>query len=692
MKKIILLLNIILVLSVNNFAQEKIDITKKPEPLQEKEFVFPEFSTATLPEGIKIFIVEDHEQPVITFQILIPGGKSVDGDKPGLATMTAELLTKGTDKLNALQIAQKLDGVGASISVNAGQDYLVISANCLTKHMPLVLDILSGILSNPVFPEEEFNKLVPKMIANIQSEKSQSTTVASRLAQKVIYGFEHPYAKSTTEASVNSIKNNDVKEYYKKYIKPNKATIAVVGDITEKDIVKKLGKTFSSWKKGTPIDITIPDTKPTELGVYFAQRPGSIQSTVVVCTKGLPAADEDYDVLEVGTQIIGAGFAGRLFRTLREKYSYTYSPYGRLSSNKYHNLFLCGADVRNSVTDSAISVIMQQLSSVSSELVQSEELSRIKNYLVGEYLMSFEKSGFVAGLIQMADFYNISFDRIKTYAKRTSSLNSYDIMKVTEKCMKPSGAYIVVVGSPDVKSKLESFGKVYEFDLDLNPLTGEKAKMESVSLTPAELIEKLVKAMGGSKALESAQTMVNEGKASLNIQGRDMNGTVLQKYKIPNKKYQVIDLGMFKQAMWVDGTSAVVDAMGTRQKLEGKELDKMLGDAVLFNETKLIQRGYKCQILGKQNNEILMKAVSPAGVESNYYFNSETYLINKIESTEQTDQGPMPITENFKEYTKYGDIMMPKFTETTNPMFTIKVENAYKFNVPVNDTEFAPSN
>lgn len=690
MKKIIFISCFILVNFLILTAQEKIDITKRPEPLAAKEFVFPEFKQTTLSNGLKVFIVEDHEQPTVLIQLLIPGGKSMDGSKPGLATITSDLLTKGAGKRTALYIAHKLDSMGASIGANTDLDYSSVYASCLTKHLPLVLEIFSDVLIKPTFPEDEFEKLQPQLYSSIKEEKSNPTTLAGRLARKIFYGETHPYALRMTEESIKQIKVKDVKEFYKTWFYPNEASIVVIGDVSEKDILKKLEKAIGGWKKGKTPEIMIPKPKPEPIGVYFVNRPSAVQSTVMLVTKGLPAADLDFETLEVGSEMIGAGFAGRLFRTLREKYSYTYTPFGRLTQNKYMNIFVCGADVRNSVTDSAIKVIQEQLRLICSEPASDEELGRLKSYLVGEYLMAFEKSSFLGSLIQGSDFSNIPFERVKTYAQRISALNSYDLLKITEKFLKPENAYIIVVGSPEVKSKLEQFGKVYEYDLDLNPLSGEKAKMEKVPLSPDELIEKYVEALGGQQALDNVQTMVNEGKASLTAQGREMNGTIIQKFKTPNKEYLAADIGVLKQTMWVDGTSAWVNAMGAMQKLDGKELDKMISDATLFNETKLIKRGFKCTVLGKQNGIILMKAVSPAGVESTYYYDAETYLIKKAETIEDTPQGPMPVTEYFKDYAKFDGIMMPGSVETVNPMFTIKVECKYKFNVPVDDGEFAP--
>ncbi|MGA2297860.1 MAG: pitrilysin family protein, partial [FCB group bacterium] len=256
-------------------------VTTKPEPLPEQEFTFPSYTEYTLKNGLKVFIIEDNEQPTVTIQLLVAGGTSVDGEKPGIADMTAELLTKGTKKYNALELAQKLDGVGASINASANVDYITVSGGSLTKHLNLLIDAFSEVVLRPSFPGKEFDKLVPKMLAGIQEEKASPGTLAANLAKKVIYGDTHPYALQPSEASIKEIKNDDIENYYKNYFKPNNASIAIVGDVKPKEILDKLEKALGTWKKGDVPKIKIPPAKPLPIGVYFVNRPASVQSSIL---------------------------------------------------------------------------------------------------------------------------------------------------------------------------------------------------------------------------------------------------------------------------------------------------------------------------------------------------------------------------------------------------------------------------
>ncbi|MFN3781541.1 MAG: M16 family metallopeptidase, partial [Candidatus Kapaibacteriota bacterium] len=188
MKPQLVILLFVIILANTMFGEEKIDVTKKPEPLPAKEFTFPEYQETKLSNGMKVFIVEDHEQPTFGFRILIPGGSAYDGEKAGLAELVAEMLTKGAGKWSAFDIANKLDGVGAELTISANPDHFVISGECIVKHIPVLLDVLTTVVSNPTFPKDEFEKLKQRVISAIKSEKSRPMAVATALSKKILYG------------------------------------------------------------------------------------------------------------------------------------------------------------------------------------------------------------------------------------------------------------------------------------------------------------------------------------------------------------------------------------------------------------------------------------------------------------------------------------------------------------------------
>lgn len=689
MKKHILYLIVLMTAAV--FAKDNLDITKKPEPLAEKKYTFPEYKQETLANGLKVFIVEDHRQPTINFNMIIQGGSSEDGEKPGLASMTASMLTKGAGKMNALQIASKLDNIGAGIHASADRDKISIGGSCLKKHFGTVVDMMSLVLLNPTFPNDELKKLKKLEIAGLQNEKSQPNAIMGKIVKKVIYGDSHPYAAISTEKSLNSIEHEDMVNYHAKYFVPGNASIVITGDITPKKAVSELEDALKKWKKSDVPEIKIPATKPLPLGVYFIPRLGSVQSTVVMAAPAVPFIDKDWEMIDMVSDVLGAGFGGKLTRSLREKYSYTYSPYSQVSRSKYANLMLCGADVRNAVTDSAIAVMRDDILSMSSELMKPEDLERTKKYTVGAYSMALASSDFIASLIQNADFNGIPIERVKNFPTNRMSISNYQVQKTAKKYLNPSGLYIFVVGSPDVRKTLDKFGKVYEYNLDIQPQ--EIAEMESLSITPEKLLSKYKEAIGGSEAIEGLKSIIKKGSAKLNLPGQDpLEGTLTMKQKSSGKFYQIVEMGSFTQESWVGDSGSWSKSMGSIHKDDGIELEKSNYKAELFPALSLIKLGYKLEVLGRQGGSIIMKSVSPLGQESTYFFDEKSYLLTKREAIENSPQGPIPLTTEFGDYQKFGNILMPVKVSETNPFFSINFNMSYELNPEIDDSIFNRAN
>ncbi len=694
MKNTILAVIILLSGSFFCLSQEKFDPNLKPEPLEQKEFIFPDYSESRLANGLKIFVIEDNEQPTVYLSLLIPGGTSVDGDKPGLASIVANLLTKGAGKRTALDISKTLDGLGASINVSATPDYITVTASSLKRHFPIVFEIFTDCLLQPSFPESEFKKLISNMIAGIKMEKTQPTRLAQALARRVVFGEDHPYGKKETEETIKSITLSDVRDYYKKYFVPDYSSLVVAGEVKKNEIVSIVDKALTKWSKTNPDRIKLPGINPMPLGVYFIERPGSVQSTIIVTTRTVDYLDFEFETLDMASALIGGGFGGRLSKTLRETYSYTYSPYANQTSLKFMNRFFCGADVRNNVTDSALTVILEQLHLLATQPPSEEEVNRILRAQVGKYLMNFESSNFIASIIQTADFHGKAMANVKSFPQRMMALSNYDLHRSAERYMNPKNAFIIVVGSPDVKNKLEKFGKLFVYDLDLQPLTGEKAKLEKVSIIPNELIEKYVNAIGGWNALNNIKTLTKTGKASMAVQGRNISIDITENYKAPNKKYQFADFGMYSQKVWVDGQNVWTSVQGPPDMLQGTEAKKLLIDAVLFNDIKLSSLGYSLKVLGKQGDEILMKAEmkDEESLNRTYYFDAKTFLINKIESFEVVGKGQpaLPVTVYYRNYSKIDGVLLPDKIESINPMFNMDIIYRFQVNNDLEDSNFAP--
>jgi len=691
MNKIKILIGLLFIaISFNNLFA--IDPLPKPEPKPAKDFVFPEYKTVVLSNGIKVFLISDKEQPVIELRMLLAGGSNLDGEKAGLADITTGLMTKGAGKRNALEIAQTLDGIGASVNVSAGQDYIVASGSSLKKHFNTMFEVFADFVLNPKFPKDEFDKLIEQSIAGVKMRKSNSGQLARLLGAIAVYGKDHPYGKVSTEQSLKSITVDDCKKYYQSTFMPNNLTIAVIGDFDEKELIKALESKFKNWKLGTKPNLDLPEPKPLPKGVYFIPRSGSKQSSVTITALTVPRNHSDHLALRLTSAVLGGGFGSKLFRTLREKYSFTYSPFASQTSNKFANRFIAGSEVKLDKTDSSIAVIMEQVKALySDDGLTEEELRRIKNNVIGNYQMAFESSDFVASLIQNAEFYGESMDVVKTFTTRMNNLTTFDIAKVSEKYLRTDKLYLTVVSNPEIKDSLKKWGNVYEYTLDLES-EEDIARATPVNITAEELIKKYTEAIGGIDKINGIQTIKIEARGKFKVQGQSFDAKAIQITQFPDKEYRSITTPVFQQESWCNGTKAWAKQGAETIELAGNEFEELKKNIKneLFELTKAIQNNYKLELIGEKNGLIKLKVTNADGEKSTYHFDKVSFLITKIETTQDTPQGPMEIISTYSQYETINGIKYPLRVEVNTPFYQLDLDNVVYFNIPVDQSTFAP--
>jgi predicted Zn-dependent peptidase len=662
------------------------DLSTRPQPLEVKEFRFPSFTEHRLRNGLKVFIIEDHEQPTVTLRLQIGAGEAHD-DIPGTAYLTALMLTKGAGKRSAQQIAATIDGVGAELSASATGDFTTVTANTLKKHLKTVLEIFADVALRPTFPAEELEKLRPQVIAEIRQERARPASLAQALARMVVYGEHHPYARRRTEQSIQQIRTEHLRRFHERYYCPTNATLAVVGDITPREILPLLEQALSRWQRCSPPELQAPPPRPMPAGIYFVRRPASVQSSIVVTAATVPFNHPDYEALDVLAELLGSGFGGRLFRSLRETYAYTYAPFAFLTQSRLINRIAMGAEVRNAVTDSALLVLRRELERIADLPPDEAELERIKRTMIGSYLRSFERTDFVASLLQRAELYGIPFERLRTYPERIQAISRWQVRDMAQRYLRPEALRTVVVGAPEVLPKLEPLGKVYEYTQELAPATN----YEAVSLSVEELLRRYTDALGGAERIAAVQSVVYRGRAQFQLPGNlEANGEFLRRWKAPNKLTYEIRTPYFQQRFWQDGTSAWVEISGVRQQPQGRDLEKQLLESSPFYVTQLPQLGYKCQILGRKGGSIVLRAEPPFGGEQLYYFNASSYLLERAEKLEPSPAGDQPVTEHYSDYADIEGIRLPRQSKIESPWFTLQLEGTYELNVPIEDSEFAP--
>ena len=456
----------------------------EPPPAMElRHLQFPPFQEATLDNGLTLLVVENRRLPVVSVRLSMLAGSRSDPDGlEGVAGMTASLLTKGTERRTAEQIAEEIEGVGASLFAHAGNDFFSLGTSVLTEHVELAFDLLSDVLLNATFPEDELEIERTRTLSGLKLAKSSPGALASRYFMKTLYG-DHPYGRSATEESVENITREAVQSYAATNLKPEGGLLVLAGDISL-DEGKQLAERFlASWSGAPPAAGYSALPPASETSILLVHRPGSAQSNIRVGNLALRPGDDTYYPMVVANKILGGGVDARLFMILREQKSWTYGAYSGIARRKDMGYFRANTEVRNEVTDSALTELLYQLDRIRTEQVADSELVAAKGYLVGSFPLSIQTPQQIASQVASVKLLGLPNDYLQTYREKLAAVTADDGSQAAREVIKTDSLAIIVVGDGQaVYDKLAAIAPVSIIDVDGNPLTPADLSPEAVAV------------------------------------------------------------------------------------------------------------------------------------------------------------------------------------------------------------------
>ena len=439
----------------------------------------PKAQEATLSNGLRVVLLENHSVPTFTMQmVVLSGGLSDPADYRGLASFTAALLREGTATRKSKDIAEQIDTLGATLNAGAGISSFTstITTAGLVENLDPTLAIFTDVIRNPKFPQEEVDKYKLRQIAQLQFQRSIPQFLAAERYQRAIYG-DHPagLVAPPTE-SIKRITSADLAAFHSTNYRPNNAMLAIVGDVTLKEIMPKLEKAFGDWQKGDVPVTKIPSAP--EMGamrIQLVDRPGSVQTVLQLGNLGIERTNEDYFAVLVMNQIFGGGPAARLFMNLREKNSYTYGAYSNFGGSKFRGTVTSSSEVRTEVTEGAIKEFMYELKRIREEKVSPVELENAKRAIVGSFALSLEQPNALLQNIVTQKLYDLPANYWETYPQIVSNITAEDVQRAAQKYVSLSNLQIIAVGDASkAREALAKYGTVEVYDAEGQLMTEKK--------------------------------------------------------------------------------------------------------------------------------------------------------------------------------------------------------------------------
>jgi zinc protease len=459
-------------------SQNTLDRTKRPAGQHLPKIALPAIQKATLSNGLEVWLVEEHKLPMLSLNLVIQAGSDHDpAGKPGIATMTAEVMDAGTSTLDALQIADRLDYLGASMAIRASVDGTFASLETLTKHLDEALSVFGDVLTHPTFPEKEFERLRSQRLTGLLQQKDRAATIASLAFNHIVYGADHPYGNdpSGTEQSVKAFSRQDMVAFYNTYYRPNNATLIVVGDAKLGDLVKSLEKSLADWKKAEIPSVKIAAAKPIETRrLCLIDKPGAPQSEIRIGYPALARSTPDFFPVVVMNQILGAQFSSRINMNLRERRGLTYGARSGFSFSKQPGPFVASGGFVSTGTDTAVHELLFELDKMRADGMTPEELAFAKKGMTGGFALNFETAGQVARSLQSIVLYGLPEDYYQNYLQNIDKVNLGDIKRVAGNYLDTSKMAVVIVGDvKSIKAGVEGLhvGPTVMCDVEGNPIT-----------------------------------------------------------------------------------------------------------------------------------------------------------------------------------------------------------------------------
>lgn len=401
-----------------------------------------------LENGLTLLVVERHDLPIVRVVVGVRAGSVVEPEqKAGLANLTAELLTSGTEKRTAPEISEEAEFVGAALGASGGDDYITVSLSVLKKDVELGFDLLSDVVLNPTFPEEELNKKRERIKGSLKAQEESPGFVASREFRKSVFGT-HPYGRLVqgTPESLDAIARQDISGFHHENYVPDNAIMSVVGDITPDEVHGLLQRYFSGWKPGKA-QAAVPalPEKEAKRNTITIDRELT-QANIIVGHSGISRDNPDYySVLVMNYILGGGGFESRLMQNIREQKGLAYDVHSFFNANKYGGGFQVGVQTKNESANIAIQEILREMERIRTVPVSDTELSDAKSFLTGSFPLRFETGARVAGFLIAVEFYGLGMDYIDRYSSYINGVTREDVLHAAQKYLDPVNYTLVVV-------------------------------------------------------------------------------------------------------------------------------------------------------------------------------------------------------------------------------------------------------
>jgi zinc protease len=417
------------------------------------ELRLPNYSRTQLANGMVVYLIEDHELPLVEGTALIRTGSRIEpADQIGLAAITGDLMRSGgTQKYPPRELAQLLEDRAASIETGIGESSGSASFSSLSADLPIVFEQFAAVLRQPAFDPAQLDLTLAQVNSGIGRRNDDPDAIANREFEKLIYGPRSPYARTAEYSTIAKIDRPSVLRFYNESVAPNRIILGIVGDFDSKVMTQLIETAFGDWRSNTAPLPPLPSVAPHKRGgIYIVDQEKLNQSSVLIGQLGGLASDPSYPALDVLNGVLN-GFGGRLHNEIRSRQGLAYSVYGSWSPRyDYPGLFISGAQTRSETTVTLVTALRQELDKIRNAPVSPAELAYAKESTLNSFVFSVQEPSQTLSRLMRYEYFGYPKDFLFRYRKAIEATTAEQVQAAAQKFLKPEQFVTLIVGNRKV--------------------------------------------------------------------------------------------------------------------------------------------------------------------------------------------------------------------------------------------------
>jgi zinc protease len=540
----------------------------------------PQPKRLQLPNGMVIFLMEDHELPLVRGTAVIRGGgRDVAADKAGLAGIYGQAWrTGGTASKTGDQLDEFLEARAARVETSADEDSSSVTLDVLKGDFDTVFPIFVEVLRNPEFRQDKIDLAKTQANTGISRRNDDPRGLGDREAAKIGYGPDSPYARQAEYATISSITRDDLLAFHKKYVHPNNIILGVVGDFDSAKMEAKLKQAFDSWPKGPQAPaVAVAGGTPAKSGVYYVAKDDVTQSNIYVIHGGTQRNNPDYYALTVMNEILSGGFSGRLMNDIRTARGLAYGVGGGVGAPWDHpGIFRIWMGTKSGSTVEAIGALKKQLADLTANPFGAEELAQAKEAILNAYVFTMDSKAKILRQRIGLEFYGFPANYYEQYPANLQKVTAEDVARVAKKYVHPDQIAVLVVGKEkDFDKPLSTLGTVTPIDITI-PEPGAKPAAAGAAAAPAPkptgssaegmaLARKVQEFVGGKARIDAVQAIHMVSTVSMKTPQGPMDIEADNLTRFPDMRRAVMKTPMGEMTMVSTSEGAFISGpMGTQ--------------------------------------------------------------------------------------------------------------------------------